>query len=83
MYIPPKKSEEQIQLERQIKRAGFDSQFWAVLRANIEEEVTARYRLLPSIETLEQLNKVKGEILAFEQILGFEVPYKPAKPPRT
>jgi hypothetical protein len=76
MFIPPKKTEEQIQQERSILRGGFDSAFWSVLRNSIEGERDARYRLLPTIDSLAQLNKIQGEIQAFEQILGFETPYK-------
>lgn len=76
MHIPPKKTQEQILLERQILRGGFDSQFWTVLKASIEAEMEARYRLLPTIGDMDQLRRIQGEILGFSQILGFEAPYK-------
>lgn len=76
MQIPPKKTEEQKARERDILRAGFDTPFWSVMRASIESEMEARYRLLPTIENFDQLKRIQGEILAFQQILGFEVPYK-------
>jgi len=73
--VPPKKTQEQIEQERQIKRDGFQSTFWRVLDSNIQEEIDARYRLLPGIKSIDDLRKVQGEITAFEQILGFAAPY--------
>jgi len=75
--VPPKKSLEQVRHEQEVLRDGFQSRFWSVLRASVEAERQARYSLLPSIESLDNLRRIQGEILAFEQILGFEVPYKP------
>jgi hypothetical protein len=78
MHIPPKKTQEQVLRERDILRGGFETPFWTILKASIEAEMESRYRLLPSITDLDQLRKIQGEILAFSQILGFEVPYKKA-----
>ena len=77
MHIPPKKTQEQVEQERNIKRDGFQSNFWRVLSSNIQEEIDARYKLLPSIEDIAQLRRIQGELTAFEQILGFADPYRP------
>ena len=79
MQIPPKKTEEQIQIERSILKGGFDSAFWSVLRQAIESERDACYQILPTINTIEDLKRVQGQILAFERVLGLEAPYKKAR----
>jgi len=73
---PPKKTPEQDQYEKQTLRDGFHSQFWVVLRDVLQREMTARYRLVPTIDTIEHLKRTQGEILMLEWVLGLEAPFK-------
>lgn len=76
MLIPPKKTKEQIEQERNILREGFQSPFWKVLSNIIQTEMDANYKLLPGIATVDDLRRIQGQLQAFDRILGIADPFK-------
>ena len=70
MKIPEKLTPEQIAQRQALKRAGFNGEFWRLLKEIWREDTEAIYKSMASADNEKELFRLQGQLRAYQKILG-------------
>lgn len=70
MRIPDKLTPEQIAQRQALKRAGFNGEFWRLLKEMWREDTEAIYKSMASADNEKELFRLQGQLRAYQKILG-------------
>lgn len=70
MKIPDKLTPEQITQRQALKRAGFNGEFWRLLKEMWREDTEAIYKSMASADNEKELFRLQGQLRAYQKILG-------------
>ena len=70
MKIPDKLTPEALAQRQALKRAGFNGEFWRLLKEMWREDTEAIYKSMASADNEKELFRLQGQLRAYQKILG-------------